>query len=290
MREAMKALGVEARIHLNHRGLFNRFLEHTGIRDKSVEILRSVDKLSKIGEEETRKLLEEIAGTEQAKAVLEYISATGTFEEILDTLSGLAGGPCPESERLSALRRFIIDTGTEASFELDPSITRGLDYYTGIVYETFLKDDPAIGSVCSGGRYNNLAGLYMKDRISGVGSSIGLDRLIAALENLGKLESRSSYAKLAVVGIREEDGGRCQALAGRFRAKGIPCEVLLEPSGSADPKQLTRQFILAEKKGARWRLILAEGSENFTLRDLKQRQNRENLLFEEAIKILPQLF
>ncbi|MDR1174041.1 MAG: histidine--tRNA ligase [Treponema sp.] len=285
MREAMKALGVEVLIHLNHRGLFNRFLEHRGIGDKSVEILRSVDKLSKIGEEETGKRLEEIAGKEQAGAVLEYINAGGTFEEILDTLSGLAGGACPESERLSALRRFMIDTGTEASFQLDPSITRGLDYYTGIVYETFLKDDPAIGSVCSGGRYDNLAGLYMKDRISGVGSSIGLDRLIAALENLGKLEGLGSYAKLAVAGIREEDGGRCQALAGRFRARGIACEVLPEPSGSADPRQLTKQYILAEKKGARWLLIPAGGSENFTLRDLKKRENREDVSFEEALKI-----
>jgi histidyl-tRNA synthetase len=95
MREAMRALGVEALIHLNHRGLFNRFLEHRGIRDRSVEILRSVDKLSKIGEEETGKQLEEIAGKEQAKAVLGYINAEGTFEEILDTLSGLAGGHAP---------------------------------------------------------------------------------------------------------------------------------------------------------------------------------------------------
>jgi histidyl-tRNA synthetase len=285
MREAMKALGVEALIHLNHRGLFNRFLKRAGVGDRSVEILRCVDKRAKIGEEETRKQLEEIAGKEQAGIVLEYTNAGGTFEEILKTLTGLAGGPCPESERLSVLHRFMIDTGTEASFVLAPSITRGLDYYTGIVYETFLKDDPAIGSVCSGGRYDNLAGLYMKDRISGVGSSIGLDRLIAALENLGKLEGLGSRAKIAVAGILEEDGGRCQALAGRFRAGGIACEVLPEPSGSTDPKQLVKQYVLAEKKGARWLLIPARDSETFTMRDLKKRETREGVSFEEALRI-----
>jgi histidyl-tRNA synthetase len=318
MRNTLKAIGVEVTIHLNHRGLFNKFLAHTGVADKSVEILRTVDKLAKIGEDETRKLLAEIAGDEGAAKILRFInckgkycpgiSCPGAYEEILKEITELSGGPSPESERLELLRSYMKDTGTEDSFVLDPSITRGLDYYTGIVYETFLKEDPSIGSVCSGGRYDNLAGLYSKaigqanGQISGVGSSIGLDRLVAALEHLGKLKEKSSYASLAIAVRGDGEAGRCQALAAEFRSAGIPCEVLLDTVDSkpadgktADNKTLTRQFIQAEKKGARWVLIPAEGSaaqaaaastDGLTLRDLSTRQNREGLSVSDVVEIL----
>ncbi|GHU90237.1 histidine--tRNA ligase [Spirochaetia bacterium] len=295
MRNTLKAIGVDVSIRLNHRGLFNRFLTGLGAADKSVEILRIVDKLAKIGQDETRKLLAEIAGEEAAEKILQYIGSHGNFEETLAAITALSGGESAESQRLRILRKYMIDSGTEASFELDPSITRGLDYYTGIVYETFLKDDPAIGSVCSGGRYDNLAGLYSKpsasqaaETISGVGSSIGLDRLIAALESLGKLKSRLSYAELIIACIKEEDAGAYQTLAGKFREAGIPCEVLLEAAGSIDGKQLTKQFMLAEKKGGRWIIIPGENplKDPLTLRELKTRQNREGLTFQNIIDIL----
>jgi histidyl-tRNA synthetase len=145
------------------------------------------------------------------------------------------------------------------------------------VYETFLTALPGIGSVCSGGRYDDLAGLYMKEQVSGVGSSIGLDRLIAALESLGTLKGQGSYAKAAIACIREEDGGLYQALAGKFRAAGINCEVFPEP------KKLTQQFILAEKKGIPW-VIISESPPALTLRNLAGRENREGLSFEEIVQ------
>ncbi|MDR3172249.1 MAG: ATP phosphoribosyltransferase regulatory subunit, partial [Treponema sp.] len=176
----------------------------------------------------------------------------------------------------------MVDTGTADSFVLDPSITRGLDYYTGIVYETFLNELPGIGSVCSGGRYDNLAGLYSKEPVSGVGSSIGLDRLIAALESLGKLASPPSYTQAVIACVHEAEAGLYQALAGKFRDAGIPCEVFLEEG------KLTKQFILAEKKGARWLVI--PGNEPLTspltLRDLGKRENREGLSWEEAAALI----
>ncbi|GHU56478.1 histidine--tRNA ligase [Spirochaetia bacterium] len=290
MRNTLKALGVDVSIRLNHRGLFNRFLNRLGAAEKSVEILRTVDKLAKIGQDETRRLLAEITGEEAALKILQYTGSQGTFEETLAAITALSGGESAESHRLKILRKYMIDSGTEASFELDPSITRGLDYYTGIVYETFLKDDPAIGSVCSGGRYDNLAGLYSKDAITGVGSSIGLDRLIAALESLGKLKPRSSYAELIIACIKEEDAGAYQTLAGKFREAGIPCEVLLEAAGSIEGKQLTKQFMLAEKKGARWIIIPGENplKDTLTLRELKTRQNREGLRADQITDILRQ--
>jgi histidyl-tRNA synthetase len=294
MRDTFKALGLEVDIRLNHRGLFNRFLGRIGAAEKSVEILRTVDKLAKIGEGETGKLLAEIAGEDAGTRILEFINRRGSYGEVLGALTELSGGASPESARLELLRSFMADTGTEDSFVLDPSITRGLDYYTGIVYETFLREDPSIGSVCSGGRYDNLAGLYSKERISGVGSSIGLDRLAAALESLGKMPERRGYAVLAVA------GGKGQALAARFRAAGVPCEALLDGPGDGgeagdtrdgtgdgpgkNAKALVRQFVQAEKKGIRW--VLIPGEEGLSLRDVGARQTREHLSVQDVLEIV----
>jgi len=266
-------------IKLNHRGLFNRFLEKAGAGEHTPEVLRIVDKLGKAGKEETRRLLKDVLGEERAGRVLAFIEPRSSFEETLEALETASGGPSPESDCLRMLRGYMKDTGTEDAFVLDPSITRGLDYYTGVVFESFLRGLPGLGSVCSGGRYDNLVGLYSKESFSGVGASIGIDRLIAGLEELGALEERASYAKLAIVCPREEQAGACQALAGRFRREGIPCEVLPDAAGGAEGKRLVKQFMLAEKKGLRWVIIPGEAplSGPFTLRNLAQRQNQEGL-------------
>jgi histidyl-tRNA synthetase len=176
----------------------------------------------------------------------------------------------------------MLDADIAGNFILDPSITRGLDYYTGIVYETLLKEMPELGSVCSGGRYDNLAALYSKEAIPGVGSSIGIDRLIAGLEHLGKLQARPSYAPAAIACIKEDQGGANQALAEKFRRNGLACEVFL------DEAKLTKQFMLAEKKGLRWLIIPGEDplKDPLTLRDLSSRENKEGLSVEEAAQIL----
>ncbi|MDR2069586.1 MAG: histidine--tRNA ligase [Spirochaetaceae bacterium] len=284
MRNALLSIGVgEATIRLNHRGLFNRFLAKIDAGEKSPEILRIVDKLAKIGREETGKLLAELLGEDRARTVLGYIETKGSYEDTLQAMIRFVGGDTPESDRLWMLRRFMKDSGTAVSFILDPSITRGLDYYTGVVYETFLNGLPEIGSVCSGGRYDNLVGLYSREKISGVGSSIGLDRLIAALETMEKNAGKSTYAPLVIACIREEDAGVYQSLAGRFREAGIACEAFFEPI------KLTQQFILAEKKGARWVIIPdkeAPLDSPLTLREIARRQNREHLSWETAARII----
>jgi histidyl-tRNA synthetase len=285
MRNTLSALGVELSIRVNHRGLFNRFLAHIGAAEKSVEILRAVDKLPKAGREETAQTLRELAGPEGAGKILEFTAGGEDFEETLDRMIRLSGGDSPESERLKILRRYMRDLGAEASFALDPSITRGLDYYTGVVFETFLTGLPGIGSICSGGRYDDLAGLYSKTKMCGVGASIGLDRLFAALESLDKIPGNGARAPAAVACLNEEQGGLYQALAEKIRGEGIPCEVFLEGAGD---KQLVKQFVLAEKKGIK-RLIIP--GENFpqgplALRDLEARQNREGLSAEEIIALL----
>ncbi|MDR2738912.1 MAG: histidine--tRNA ligase [Treponema sp.] len=270
-------------IRVNHRGLFNRFLDKIGVSDKSVEILRTVDKLAKVGRDATGESLEALAGKERARSILNYIEGRGSFEETLSALTAAAGGPCAESERLTLIRRFMIDTGSADTFVLDPSITRGLDYYTGIVYETFLNALPDIGSVCSGGRYDDLAGLYSKEKLSGVGTSIGLDRLIAALESLGEIRERGSYAQAAVACIREADGGIIQGIGQKLREAGINCEVFL------DEKKLTQQYIAAEKKGIPWMIIPSDSNaagNSLTLRNLSTRENREGLTMDSVIELL----
>ena len=291
IRSTLLGLGLDLSIRVNHRGLFNRFLSHIGAGDKSVEVLRAVDKIAKVGLEETRLSLAALAGDSAARQILAFIGAdrdgagAESFEQTLERITELSGGPSPESERLALLRRFMHDTGTADSFTLDSSITRGLDYYTGVVFETFLTALPGIGSICSGGRYDNLAGLYSKIPVSGVGSSIGLDRMLAALESLGKSPAAAGYAKAAIACVSQEQGGRAQALAGQFREAGVPCEVFLE--AAADGK-LVKQFVLAEKRGLRWLIIPGEDplESPLTLRDLPARQNREGLSFAEALELI----
>jgi histidyl-tRNA synthetase len=287
MRDTLLAIaGGSVSVRLNHRGIFNRFLSRLGILDKSVDILRTVDKLSKIGKDETLGLLSEFAGEGSAAEILGFIGAGGSFEETLAAMTAAAGA-CPETERLGFIRRYMLDAGIADSFILDPSITRGLDYYTGVVFESFIDDMPGIGSVCSGGRYDNLVGLYASDRrsepLSGIGASLGIDRLIAALEALGRLETRSSYAEIAIACVSEASGGACQALAEKLRKAGIPCEVFLEE------EKLIKQFQTAEKKGLK-RLIIPD-KENplegaLTLRDLRKRESREGMKMEEIIQLI----
>jgi histidyl-tRNA synthetase len=303
----LQKLGVSINIKINHRGLFNRFLSHIEQEEKSVLVLGCVDKLAKVGVEETKKALVEITDDINAQKILEFIGIKGnsstcntacnteSFEDTLNRITELSGGASPESERLRQLWQFMSATligGADGFFTLDPSITRGLDYYTGVVFETFLTDLPEIGSICSGGRYDNLAGLYSKNKISGVGSSIGLDRMISALEELGKLPATTNTA-VAIACLKPEDSGLYQALANRFRQAGIYCEVFLEavsPTGNvqADNKNLVKQFVLAEKKGLRWMLIPGNKPllDQVCLRDLTARQNRDDISIAEAIQII----
>lgn len=283
MKEALAAAGAgRVTIRLNHRGLFNRFLQRMDAAAKSVEILRAVDKLSKIGRDAVLTLLSGELDGERAEAILRYVETTGGWDETLDAMTAASGGDNPDSRRLRALRGFMLDAEIADTFVIDPAITRGLDYYTGIVFETLLDDMPSIGSVCSGGRYDNLSGLYTRESLSGVGSSIGLDRLIAALQADGRTATRETYAELAVICVDGERGGLYQRIAQCFRAAGIPTLVFLEA------KKQSSQFAQAEKQGIPWALIPPSGApdEPVTLRDLKTRRNSEGLSLSAAIDFL----
>lgn len=287
MHASLSALGVpDIHIHISHRGIFNSFLENLGISDNSADILRIVDKLAKIGEEDVYKQLEELTDAEKAKKILSYISAEGSFDEILQKLEELSGGPTPGSERLRLVRQMMLQCGIDELFILNPSITRGLDYYTGIVYETFLDELPQIGSVCSGGRYNNLASIYSKTEMPGVGSSIGLDRLMAALEELGNVNTKNSQTDVLVLNMDENLKGYYFDIAAKLRAESINCEVFL------DTKKMKNQFTFAERKNIPVAVIIGEDEYNagkITLKDLNARENYNMLGFDEAVEKILQI-
>ncbi len=281
MKTALKEIGVEkVTIHVNHRGIFNRFLARIGCLDKSEDVLRIVDKLAKVGADEVQKELTEVTGsTESAAKILEYIQPCASWDETLSHIETLAGGEAEDSKRMKAIRAMMTATGIESSYVLDPSITRGLDYYTGIVYETFLDELPSIGSVCSGGRYDNLAGLYMKEKVPGVGASIGLDRLIAGLTQLGITESRGSYLDAEIYNQDETLIVDYQKTASALRSKGVAVEVY------PDAAKMNRQYAVTDKKGIPWGIFISkEDIQNgtVTLKNLKTREQTAGISIDDA--------
>ena len=161
---------------------------------------------------------------------------------------GLAG-----VQKLRELFSWASTAGIPAErLALDLSIARGLDYYTGTIYETFLSDLPGIGSVCSGGRYDNLAGLFTSQKLPGVGASLGLDRLLAAMEELGTVSTASTPAPVLVLLFDAAHTGDYLRIARRLRAAGIETEV------SCDPRGIGKQLAYANKKGFRVALIAGE--------------------------------
>lgn len=283
MKAALASIGVKnITIKISHRGIFNLFLNRYNLTEKSEDILRIVDKLAKIGKEDVLSQLKDITGSSNiAEDILTYITALPSFDQTLERMETLSGGESPHSKRLREIRNMMKAAGIEDTFQLDPSITRGLDYYTGVVYETFLNDLPSIGSVCSGGRYDNLAGLYMKDRVPGVGSSIGLDRLIAGLEKLGKLENRKSYVDAEIFCLDESLADHYQQVAFELRKRGVACEVF------PDQKKIALQYTVAEKKGVPFGILIKQedaASNVLTLKNLATREQLEGVTLEQAIK------
>jgi histidyl-tRNA synthetase len=271
MRTALAAIGVKnVTIRMNHRGIFNRFLAKLGILDRSEDVLRSVDKLAKVGRDEVVKELTEITGnSDTAAKIIDYISEGSDFDSTLARLEQMAGGPAEDTRRMKDIYAMMKASGIESSYVLDPSITRGLDYYTGVVYETFLNDLPSIGSVCSGGRYDNLAGLYMKEKVPGVGASIGLDRLIAGLEQLGLAGKKGSYLDAEIYCLDAKDAIAYQKTAAELRAQGIAVEVF------PDAKKIAQQYAVTEAKCVPWGIFVKEDDVKKGTLSLKKLATRE---------------
>jgi histidyl-tRNA synthetase len=254
--DLMLSLGIERfTIRVNNRLVLNGLLEEVGLSGKTVPVLIALDKLPKVGRDAVRAEMAEKAGVspEQADRVLALAEVRGSNAEVLDWLGRHYGGNAGAAEGVRRLRELVEVARTagvpEERLALDLSIARGLDYYTGTIYETYLTDLPGIGSVCSGGRYDNLAELYTKQKLPGVGASLGLDRLLAALEELKLLPKASTPAPVLLVQFSAERLGDYQKMARALRAEGVGVEVYPEA------KKVGQQLQYAEKRGLRLALI-----------------------------------
>ncbi len=283
---SFRALGIgDITIRVSHRGLLNGLLARLGVQDKSVEVLRTVDKLGKIGEEETRRLLIDLVGDEPAGRVLAFVSKEGSSKATLDKMIEMSEGDDTReaAERMRLLLSWTQNTELAAVLTIDPSITRGLDYYTGVVFETVLNELPEIGSVCGGGRYNDLASLYTKEQLPGVGGSIGVDRLIAALTELGRHQENPRTVDVLVLDLDDSLMGEYFVLAERLRAQGFRVDVYPEQ------KKLGAQFAFAERKGIPAGVLVGPdevAAGTITVKDLITRENHDGLSQEAAMATL----
>jgi histidyl-tRNA synthetase len=245
-------------IRVNNRAVLSGLLSKLGLADKSTAILRALDKLGKIGRDKVADEMVTAAGAtaEQANQVLKLAELTGTNDEVLSQLAPLVAGNAQGDEGIERLRQIL--RGAKAggvandALQLDVSIARGLDYYTGAIFETFLGDLPTIGSICSGGRYDNLAGMFTKQELPGIGASLGLDRLLAALEELGMIEKVRTPAPVLVAYFDKERLDDYLRLAAAIRDAGIGVEVFPEP------KKLGQQLAYADRRGFRVAIIAGQ--------------------------------
>lgn len=222
------------KIRVNNRKVLNGFFAVLGLSEKSGDVMRAVDKIDKVGAGKVRELLVEggVAG-EDADRVIEFISISGTSADKLAFLEKYAGKNESFDTGLSELRTvagYLPGFGVpEENFEIDLTIARGLDYYTGTVYETTMNDHPEIGSVCSGGRYDDLAGYYTDKKLPGVGISIGLTRLFYVLSEQGLLSDEPVTAPAdALVIPMTEDLGFAISCATLLRDGGVRTQIYTE--------------------------------------------------------------
>lgn len=290
--DLLRAIGfADFRVHINNRKVLNGLLDVLGLRDRAVPILRALDKSAKIGLEAVAREMQTAAGlTEsQARRVLELTSLRGENEEVLRGLEELVRGSPLGEEGVAELRDLLAAVGAAARpncFRVDVSIARGLDYYTGTIYETFLEALPGIGSVCSGGRYDNLAALFTRQELPGVGASLGLDRLLAAMEELGMIEGVQTPAPVFLPFFESTRRNDYLRLAAVLRAAGWGVEFYPEP------KKLAQQLKYADRRGHRVALVLGEDefqTGRCRIKDLKSGNQVEVPLQDDAAELIAAL-
>ena len=246
-------------IRVNNRKILNGFYAMLSLSEKSGDIMRTVDKLDKIGAEKVAALLVSECGLRQAQAeeILKFIAIRGTNAEVLAALEGYQGKNETFDLGLSELAAVVKNLGAfgvpEENFAVDLTIARGLDYYTGTVYETTLLDHPEIGSVCSGGRYDNLAGYYIDKPLPGVGISIGLTRLFYVLDEQGLLNPELPSAPAdALVLPMTQDTVAAVALAEALRGEGVRVQLY------GEQKKFKQKMSYADKLGVPYAVLLGE--------------------------------
>ena len=270
-------------IRVNNRKILNGFYAMLELSEKSGDIMRTVDKLDKIGAEKVKNILICDCGlTEpQAEEILKFIAITGTNDQVVSALEGYTGRNeifDQGLEELKAVTRNLAAFGVpEKNFAVDLTIARGLDYYTGTVYAPTLLDHPEIGSVCSGGRYDNLAGYYIDKALPGVGISIGLTRLFYVLDEQGLINPALSCAPADVLVLpMTADPAPAIATAEVVRSEGLRVQFY------GEQKKFKQKMAYANKLGVPFVLLLGEDEIN------EGKCSVKNMLTGEQVKLEPQ--
>ncbi len=258
--QTFTTLGLKRfQIRVNNRKILNGFYAMLGLSVKCPEIMRTVDKLDKIGQENVRLCLTDdcCLTPEQAREILDFISISGSNEQVLSALRGYAGRNevfDQGVEELETVVKYLAAFGVpEDHFAVDLTIARGLDYYTGTVYETTLLDHPEIGSVCSGGRYDNLAEYYTDKQLPGVGISIGLTRLFYVLGEQGMLNPGLPTAPADVLVLpMTDDLAPAVALSTALRAAGVRTQLYTEA------KKFKAKMNYADRQGIPYVIFLGD--------------------------------
>lgn len=267
----------EFTVRINNRMMLNGFFEGIGLSDTSSDVLRVVDKMEKISREE---LIEELGklglNDEQIIKVLDFTNASGSNDEILSQLRNMEINSDEFQSGLEKLTQLIealrVMKVPEHRFRIDLKIARGLDYYTGTVYETTLNEHPEIGSVCSGGRYDNLASHYTNTELPGVGISIGLSRLFYKLRELGVIKAETmSPAKIVVMPLGDQQIPAGLEVASSLRATGNPVMLYSEPN------PIKKKMRYADKMGFDWAVLIGSREVDTNTVSLKNMKSGESM-------------
>ena len=249
MSDTMDALGADALIRVNNRLLLDALVTKAGIQEPTDAraLVGTIDKVEKIGKDAALASIAERFNQRTAALVSEFLTADGNNQDRLKNLDALLKGEPTAEEGISNLLQVfgIIEAAgyKPEQITFDQTIARGLNYYTGIIYETSLKAKPEIGSVCSGGRYDNLVKDLGGPDLPAVGTSVGVDRLFTALSELGQLETAKTTSEAMIVNFGTKDGGVYMKVAAALRKAGIPTEIHL------DEGKVGKQLKFANKMG-----------------------------------------
>ncbi len=284
---AFTALGLDRfKIRINNRKLLNGFFELLGLKDVSAGIMRAIDKLDKIGTQKVREILidDEGVDAERADAVLAFITSQDK-PAALAQYTGKNALFDEGAQQLRTVASYMSEYGIpDDYFEIDFTIARGLDYYTGTVYETMMLDHPEIGSICSGGRYDHLAEYYTDKPLPGVGISIGVTRLFYVLGEQGYLNEQAQTAPADVLVLPMTPDGRAAAqLATYLRSRGIRTQVYSEQ------KKFKAKMAYADKLAIAFTAILGEdeiAANRVSLKDMASGQQQLLTREEAADRIL----
>lgn len=240
---------------INNRKLLNGFFKSLGIED-TTDVLRTIDKKDKIGLDKTFDELIKFTDEKKAKTIIDFISSQASNSELLEMLKDFSDNDLfvEGLDELTKVYRYMLDLDLpDENIKIDLAITRGLDYYTSTVYETFINGYEKIGSVCSGGRYEDLANNFSKQKLPGVGMSIGLTRLFYQLQDLGLIDKmRESFTEFLIIPMDESANEYGIEILNKLRAEGKDVDIYLEAG------KFKKKMTFADKSGVDQVIIVGE--------------------------------